>query len=177
MSRNRGGRPATHGARQIASQFAKERISTRTRRQVGKLHRTIASKPIEATHALLIGRIARKELIAQHAEAGLLAVTDLEQAQGLAKFATWTWNSWRRDVELLSLLEEKVERDSTPTLAEYLASKSQEAASAPPPAQEATVATDPVFSRVLDPAATGTGKSSGTEKPDPAVETSEEPVA
>src|SRR5262249_34328285 len=101
------GRRPTHGVRQLARRVQEQRLAPRTPRPLANLHHAIAAEPLDAVRAHLIGRIARKELIAQRAEAALLAEGDLLLATGLGKFAGWLWNSWRRDVELLALLEEK----------------------------------------------------------------------
>lgn len=111
-----GGRRPTHGARVRGLSVRTEdleRVDKRTRRQLTNMHSALAAEPIEAVRDALIGRIARKELLAQRAEAGLLAAADLAlTVDGLGKFSTWLWNSLRRDAELLVLLEAKVGDDN-----------------------------------------------------------------
>jgi hypothetical protein len=131
MSQRRGGTQPDHGVRQLARQVERKRLDPRTRRQLSKLHRALAAEPIDAVRAHLIGRIARKEMLCQRAELALLADGDLGQATGLGKFSTWLWNSWRRDVELLTLLEERASRDQTPSLADYLQQRAANAQAAP----------------------------------------------
>jgi hypothetical protein len=159
-----------HGARSLASRLTKNRLEPRLRRVLNRLQLELATAPIETLLALALARYARQEIIAQQAEAHLLA----DQNATPSKWLLGLWNSMRRDAELIAVLEPRVSQAQTPSLAEYLAGleAKQEAASAQPPAQERAPAAvpDPVFSRVPGPAATGTDKFSGTEKPDPVEE-------
>ena len=131
----------THGVRALARAVESGRISRRTRRQLAKLQHAITAEPIEAVRAHARGRIVRKELLLQRIEAEMLAEGfDLNTAAtGLGKFATGLWNSWRRDAELLVLLESKADADRTPSLQDYLASRAN-AQPAPPKHAVATVA-------------------------------------
>ena len=126
MRDQRDGRfETTHGVRALARAVESKRIDRRTRRQLARLQHAVTAEPIEAVRGHLTGRIVRKELLAQRIEAKLLAEGfDLTTAAtGLGKFAVGVWNSWRRDVELLTLLESKADADPTPSLQDYLAAR------------------------------------------------------
>jgi hypothetical protein len=115
MSRARGGRPVTHATKWLARRLETNRIEPRTRRLLNKLQVELASAPLETVRALLLARYGRKELIAQQAEAYLLADPNATPS----KWLLGLWNSMRRDVELLALLEERASRDDVPDWQTY----------------------------------------------------------
>jgi hypothetical protein len=108
------------------------------RRTLNKMQIELATAPIETVLALVLARYARKEIIAQHGEAQLLADSNATPS----KWLLGLWNSMRRDAELIAVLEPRVSEDRTPSLAEYLEAK-ESAASATCAASSAVGATSP----------------------------------
>jgi hypothetical protein len=102
------------------------RALARLQKRLDPIQRELGDHPLQAVKDALVASISRGRLLCELADAYLLASPDLRQEGGLAKFSGWLHNRVRRDSELLVLLQEKVERDSTPSLAEYLASKERE---------------------------------------------------
>jgi hypothetical protein len=103
------GRPVTTGHRVgalVRGNLA--RLDRGTRRRVAELTSAFAAAPLESVRDHLIAGLARKTLLAQRAEAGLLAAADLGKCVGgLGKFATSIWGALRRDAELLLLIEQQ----------------------------------------------------------------------
>lgn len=112
MSTNRGGRPVTHGTRWLAVRLEHNRLEPRLRRLLNRLHTELAASPLDTVRGLLIARYARKELVAQQGEAHLLADPDATPS----KWLLGLWNSMRRDVELLALLERDADKPDDGTL-------------------------------------------------------------
>lgn len=135
-------RPTTHGVRQLANRVKADRTDPATRRRIAGIQRHLVAAPVEALVDLFVGRIARKEELAQRAELALLNAPDLDAAStGLGKFATWIWNSLRRDTETLALLLDRADADRkrAPDLASYLEQRAADAPATPPaPAAPAT---------------------------------------
>jgi hypothetical protein len=137
---NRGGRPPTHGAYSLVHRLDRNRLEPKLRRMLLRLQRSLQAETWETLRGLLIGRLARRELLIQVREQHLLA-------DPKAKGDAWLSNLWgaqRRDTELLALLERMPDpAKEPPSLEAYLASKVPPAAGAPPSAapQDATAAT------------------------------------
>jgi hypothetical protein len=103
VSKFRRGAAPTSAAWQLATRLETNRLEPRVRRMLNRLTRELTAAPVETIRGLLLARIARKELVAQQAEAYLLANTD----KGVTEWVGTLWNSLRRDIETLSLLEQQ----------------------------------------------------------------------
>jgi hypothetical protein len=101
--------PATHGAHALERRIVTNRLEPRDRRALKKLNAALVSTPIETLRDFYRGRVARKELLAQRGE--LAALTD--PAFGGTAWLAALWNSLRRDVELLQLLEAAAAKKDT----------------------------------------------------------------
>jgi len=115
----------THGAHLPARQLLREhRLRPQMRRMLNRLHAHLAAQPMEAVRELLIGRIARNELLAQRMEQYALAQAGFEGSQWLVAL----WNSLRRNAELLYALPDPARREVG--LHEYIRSRDTQPAAA-----------------------------------------------
>src|SRR5262245_49118369 len=125
MTVNRGGRPVIHGSRWLAVRLEQNRIEPRIRRLIARLQRELTATPFGTLRALIVGRLARRELLMQQREAHLLA----DPSGDGGKWLVALWNAQRRDTELLALLDKLPDPDNLPpSLDEYLKAR----ATAPP---------------------------------------------
>ncbi len=137
------GRPVTHAAGWLARRLEQNRLEPRVRRMLGKLQRELHASTWETLRALVLGRLARRELLIQQREAHLLA----DPAAEGGKWLLGLWAAQRRDMELVGLLERMGNpADRPPPLEAYLAARCQ-AAVAPHNGRQKTKSGDPEASR------------------------------
>lgn len=103
MSRDRAGRPVTHATRWLAVRLKSNQLDRRVRRVLNKLQAALAAAPLETVRALAQGHLARLELLVQQAQAALLA----DGEAGVTKYLIALMNTWRRQAELVALLEQQ----------------------------------------------------------------------